>query len=525
MSSRLPYNPVDRTHLISQINELLDFLAETEVRVPPFGPKLLPESIRVALEQYREFIFTFPIEDQVKNKSQDELDDYGDWLNAIHNWLRHLSAEQLVYLQTRVETGGSARLALPVIEMVKNMVPDFHKRYPSVSFVPDYSYNYEFARFHSMAKKVYNNISLLLNRDIEWEEYEKKRKEKTKNRDEFIEIEYPDYFFLLKIPYMESGNALLHSLLCHEVGHIKDFCEYEDPRQRISRITIGDFGESSKLREETLEKVKKPENQNRPDVLAFRHQAHMLANDRNYTYPIEWAAEKAWAEILSSWVREYLADIFAVRYLGPAYTFAWREYIEITRITEATVTHPSPQDRFIRQIEQLFSVNMGYDIKEKEKEKKKMLFQVGSNLREVFQRSKSRSQKPEDLLLQIPYQEIEDNWDIIVKTAENHIQYSSFTSDRYMMEAEPAFNGLIKGYALADQWIDKVRYPLTFEGLLNGGWYLRLFRIDGLVANLGLTGNESLSRAYNTLNSLLLQASEAAAVITSWDKKNNNEEI
>ena len=72
------------------------------------------------------------------------------------------------------------------------------------------------------------------------------------------------------------------------------------------------------------------------------------------------SSTRTWArEVLDAWAREIFCDLFAIRFLGPAFTFALVDFLSLVGLmgegTEVTFDekHPAPSLRFTEQIEQL----------------------------------------------------------------------------------------------------------------------------------------------------------------------------
>ncbi len=137
-----------------------------------------------------------------------------------------------------------------------------------------------------------------------------------------------DDLIFVELPYSQGPGFFTNLIIYHELGH------YVFERMSDAETTQPSFTELAQVMEASFD-----------DELGKQ---------------ITTGSTKAWAKrVLNIWAREIFCDLFAVRFLGPAFTFALIDILSLLGLmregTEVTFDdeHPAPALRFREQIEQL----------------------------------------------------------------------------------------------------------------------------------------------------------------------------
>lgn len=134
-------------------------------------------------------------------------------------------------------------------------------------------------------------------------------------------LDLPEKLVFVELPYSQGPSLFANLTIYHEMGHYV----YE-------KLTTGS-----------------------PDCAAFKQLTKTMERSFEQTLgtKIRDTASKAWAkEALQAWGREIFCDLFAVRLLGPAFSFALIDLLSLIGLmrkgteTEFSWQHPAPALRF-----------------------------------------------------------------------------------------------------------------------------------------------------------------------------------
>jgi hypothetical protein len=135
---------------------------------------------------------------------------------------------------------------------------------------------------------------------------------------------FPDKLGFIELPYSQGASLFTNLAIYHEIGHFV----YEELSTSIP--LSGSFAQLESATAQCLTKF-----QSDPEILALAE------------------------EIIESWTQEIFCDLFALRLVGPAFSFALVEILAMlgSLSYEATVTfnqeHPSPACRFTEHVDLL----------------------------------------------------------------------------------------------------------------------------------------------------------------------------
>jgi len=211
----------------------------------------------------------------------------------------------LSFLEGAERKGASFPFALPVRRLILKYLPD-----SDVVFASRPELNYSFEEISEYIKSVFKKAGL----------------------DQVCQG-FPRYFAIISFPQVEAENILLHCIFAHEIGHgiyLKESLAGRIlSRIRISKVEIRRF--SLQL----FQAIQKQATDKTKQLPLYPQEIHLR---EAVTEQINKSAE--------SWADELTSDAIAVSLFGPAYFFAFVQFVTSFQLLDASSpSHPSPKLR------------------------------------------------------------------------------------------------------------------------------------------------------------------------------------
>ncbi len=300
-------------HKLSRLSALLDDLRR-DIHV--YGPREFGGALHLIVEGIRRS-FEQEVED-LSARNASDLTLY-KLSQAYLAHVRVLHQRLLPYVQ-KVDTSY-----IPVeILMVLRRLSRFLSPRVSLSLLPQWEYMYKFIGYPNLVTRWLENFPAGISKIAGQAE------------------KLPEWLVFIAFPYVESKNVLLHILMVHEVGHLKDFVDGISS-SALERTTVDSERLGAlvrNIRETPIEKPQPPRGG--PQAV----EPTQLTLDDLYGDVIYQQVYERVSTIVSNWVKEFVADLIAIRALGPAFFFALAEMSATVGVLDKHGdTHPSSKLR------------------------------------------------------------------------------------------------------------------------------------------------------------------------------------
>jgi len=296
---------------------------------------------------------------------------------------------------------------------------------------------------------------------------------------------------VLGVPYAERDNPLLHTILAHEVGHLV-------VEQGELRVPVGEADERElrSLVSESLNSIGFP-----PGPLMEHRVREALAHE--------------FEERSKAWTEEVLADVLALRTLGPAYFFAFALLSVSAQIfSEPEFDHPPLRLR----VEALLCALEDWRYTEVLPEP---LQQAVSEWR-VFADKMPMVALPPIHALVVGHLRARLGEVIKLAAESREAAALAYSPGAYAREVEVLRKRLLAGVP-PDTVGDLPYQPASLAGIVNAAWEVRLAFLDELQRLVA--GEEyhpgdlgQRSQAIGVLNRLTMKAVEYHGIASQWEK-------
>lgn len=294
---------------------------------------------------------------------------------------------------------------------------------------------------------------------------------------------------VLGTPYAEKGNALLHSILAHEVGHLAlDQHPVQLPAPELTSDALGS------LSGEPLTAPQAP-----PGSL-FEH-------------TLRESLTGEFSRAFRAWAQEIVADLFALQMLGPAYFFAFSFLgVSADMLSEPDRSQPPLGVRcraLLRAVEA-----WGH------------LGALPQPLQQVVLQWKTFGWEAPQLarVHQLVQDSLEQHLDALIEAVNGAAESLglAYSSEAYRRDVEALRNRILDG--VPPDTIGTVPYhAVSLAAILNAAWEVRLAylpELQRLVAGDKFDPEDAnqRSQALGVLNRLTTKAIEYHAIATQWEK-------
>lgn len=481
---------VDGTSLSAVVKQRLislrSMIQDLRRDLPLFGPELFSE----ALEQ---------IVDIFEQSFQQELADLRQ-KNAHDKDIYELSEIYLAYVREfhskllpNIQQVNAAHIPIPIL-MVSRRLSQYLATTVSLALLPQWNYMYETIGYHNL---VQSYISALNINPPSIKGTKKKQ---------------PEWLTFIKFPFIESKSALLHTVFAHELGHIKDFVD------GISKAALSGI----RVNQASLDKLIKEVGQTEvgllwPQGTAQKQQGappQQLTFQHLYADKLAQMVFSNTTQIITNWVKEFVADLMAGRILGPAFVFALVEVSAIMQVLDKHgKTHPSSSLRLKFLLAEL--------------ERKRFLSDLSNaDLRNRLISCKreldNKDLTPTDPYQRLAFETIDANMKFVRDAIDDAKGLYEFTVDDFNRDVERiGADYLSKGIPPIDSWnpARNTSERWNLVSVINAGWLVYLTNINGFYKVTGSVSESEQFGALNNYSELLLKAIESGEIMELWNAK------
>lgn len=346
-----------------------------------------------------------------------------------------------------------------------------------LGLVPRFEYTYGFTGFFEFAKK---EIAKLPYPD-------QKKKELRLAQAEQL----PTYTAFISFPIVDQSSYLRLSVLTHELAHLVDYIQHLYRAVMPHKLDQASFDALVKSTERSVIPLGMPEK----DQLALELPSHD---------EIEALCHEKCVSLVRAWLREIIADVLAIRALGPAYLFSFVEFLSHAGLTnEPDTEHPAPAKRIeimIGEMEEMKYFTSGHGVRDEL-----------DAFKERALREAAGTQYAGETL--VADQTIKKNLENILLPLRKLVGDSAFTASKYALEVPAAVAKLSNGIAPIEKGSGDLA-PFSAVVILNAGWetYRQRF-VD--FRTLFVSALKDTEVVLN-LNHLIFKALEGSELVRSW---------
>ncbi len=297
----------------------------------------------------------------------------------------------------------------------------------------------------------------------------------------------PQDVAFVSFPALDKSSALNLAVASHELGHLVDYVL--GIYKKILPLTLDQPTFDSAVQQEV--QLKTPTGA-KPDPKMVQQVENRYFQTCN--------------KMLESWLMEIIADVLAIRALGPAYLFSFMEFFAVVAAENTHDTeHPAPAKRLLMLFSELKDMHY-FDVKTG------ILGHLTAVRSNVQSEAGVTSYTREALVVNAT---VESNMSGILVPIRNIIGSHSFTAEEYDKEVPPLVDKLIAGIA-----------PIEIPGtggsiigassvaILNAGWHVKKTH-SAKFLDLFKT-NVPVPQRWQTLDQLILKAIESAYVVGTF---------
>jgi len=346
-----------------------------------------------------------------------------------------------------------------------------------LALVPQFEYTYGIAGLPQFAKLEINKLDYT--------------DEKKKTARLAAAAALPSWTAFVSYPMVEKNSALNLAVVSHELAHLVDFIK------ELYKPLV-----PQKLDEEAFKKLIEEAS---TALEAAGFQVGPQLKDR-----IEAEYYKDCVQMVVSWLKEVIADIIALRVLGPAYLFSFLEFLAHGAFeNQHDSEHPAPARRLKLLIDELSSMNY---------------FKVDTGVTKQLQAIKTRvSDEAKTTVYQqhalVADKTLETTLDSLLTNLRKFCSSISYTAERYRDEVPPVVRLIQQGIAPIETCSAEpkaVRTPSPVVAVLNAGW--EVYKVGADEFSKLFEEDVSKSQQVVTLNHLLFKAIEAGELLREWQK-------
>jgi len=309
---------------------------------------------------------------------------------------------------------------------------------------------------------------------------------------------YPNWFFFLQYPNIEAQNILLNCVFAHEIAHFKDF------QDQISESLIKDIHIEEKAFGELIERqlkepIEKLEGE-KPQQLTFKD---VWGKER-----IERDLYKMVTVITRNWLTEIVADLLALRTLGPAFLYSLIQYSLLLQIMHNySDSHPASSWRIKYCIDELKELGAFDTIKNK-----KIKLYLNTWKKHI---DKSH-RKPESGIYNVSFLTLQNALDKIRRYI--RVVSKTFTIDMKIYNKETdkiKKEFFLKCIPPIAVWNAKKEKSIYFNKIyiINAAWEVFLTEKENFCKNFDIKNIDDSVKAIEVLNKLTLKAIEGSDLL------------
>jgi hypothetical protein len=410
--------------------------------------------------------------------------------NLVLRVLRNIHEEYLPFLDSGTHQNEYSVLPsiLRVVRLFENDV--------EVTLIPKFEYCYGFVGFQQFVSRVLDILEKHAPAPLsgKWTQVRAKAAS-------------PKITAFLLYPVAERDSALRLAVLAHELAHLVDQI------QLLYRECL-----PLKLEPDSFNKLV-----NQYHGTPIGPSKDSSSGDKPLTlgqiYPKETLEAQLFKDcnsMVESWLRELIADVLAVHVLGPAYYFAFVEFL----------THAAAEDKFDSEHDQ-----PGFRLKLIFQELEYLrYFEVQNPLSKVLRQSRDRVEKEMtedyDSKALVVHKTIGQNLAKIQGKLREFIDRSgfAFSASKYNDEVPHIVSRLMQGVSPAEWYHEATNSlrPSSMVGVLNAGWQVYETSFDEFCALF--SESMPITKRLVNLNELLFHAIESSEVVRLWNRMATHQE-
>ena len=230
--------------------------------------------------------------------------------------------------------------------------------------------------------------------------------------------------------------------------------------------------------------------------------------------------------ILKKWLQEFIADILAVRYMGPSYFFAMYELATISDegIEPYSNTHPAWRIRLIILLDELENLSF-FGGQSKYYRLARYLKNTKKNLYKKSLLEPHNKQDPDNEYHRVVYHSLFSSGAFQALRRMLRIKTTAFTynESRHHQDADKLISCLRAGIPPSEIWDGTTGEPASIPSILNAGWQVYLDPKDrkSFFQTVSAHTSEDESLALANFNELLLKAVESSYTVLEWNRLKN----
>lgn len=220
--------------------------------------------------------------------------------------------------------------------------------------------------------------------------------------------------------------------------------------------------------------------------------------------------------ILENWLQEFIADILAVRYMGPSYFFAMYELAAMSDegIEPYSDTHPAWRIRLVTLLEELENLSFFGD--------QSKYYHLAKYLKKIKKQLYKKSLlKPHNKHHQVVYHSLFTSGAFQVLQRMLRIKTTAFAynESRHHRDADKLISCLRDGIP-SEIWDGTTGEPASIPSIMNAGWQVYLDPKDrkSFFQTVSAHTSEDESLALANFNELLLKAVESSYTVLEWNR-------
>lgn len=320
------------------------------------------------------------------------------------------------------------------------------------------------------------------------------------------ELTQLDFFCFLPFPRQENHNILLHGMIMHELGHLKNFVDEiiehaitpQIPSQKITTL---------------VERIQKRQ------PLGIQPNGQLIF-DFDPTELKLYVYERC-KIILNNWISEIFADIFATRVIGLAYFFS---FVDLTLsvyglegLSSISDTHPPPIYR-MSIIWEYLQKKMGYTESNIDVTAKKMIREWDIFVKQAKYKQ-YRINRIDDLQ-EMVFNYIKDNMHNNIQIQQriiDSVSIQEYDVTKYNSNVPKIVKDyILRGVPPIDEWSekDKKNYPFDYVSILNAGWTVYLNNLEDFYQLIRAGDLETKLDAQFNFYELLMKAIEGSHILS-----------
>lgn len=391
----------------------------------------------------------------------------------------------LHFLIQYVEESSTEHITLSTTYPIESIIKKFK---PDAKFIlrPDWEFTYSFIELIDPIKKAYGAFTDIDN-DLK---------------------KFTNGLAILNFPSAEKNNIFLHCAISHEIGHFFDI---------NSKISEKFLSKGIKLDETRLNNIV-------DKISSKKIKKALLFEDIVEKPRIRSDIMKECTQIIHSWSRELVADLFAIHIFGPAYLFAISKImVDRMDINSDTENHPSVRYRINFLLKELKEIGYLEKLKKKNKkdlEEESIGYKIFNEINRIETNLESIKKRDKEEIYELCYYAIEQNIEELKSSIREEVVSVEFKPENFH-ENIPDLVLSLKSVIPPNEILDlkrKVNKPSNLISILNAGWCFYLTEKNYLFKIFNANTFKEKMESTSKLNDLILKAIESSQSHEIWLK-------